>query len=77
MVAVEGGNPKSAADEGKGAAREGGRVGGLEECRELGPEPPRSCGVEYGAAANLASRIIDGAEVTSDCAWRMMEGVPT
>ena len=41
-VAVEGGSPKSAAEVGKGAAHDRGRVGGLEDCRELDPDPPRS-----------------------------------
>ena len=76
-VAVDGSKPKSAAEEGNGADRDGGRVGGFEECLELGPEPLRLCVVEYGAAASRASRIMDGAEVTRDCAWRRMVGVPT
>ena len=45
-VAVDGGRPKSAAEEGKGAERNGGLVGGLEDWRKLGPEPPCSWVVE-------------------------------
>ena len=41
-VAIEGRRPKSAAVVGKAAAREGGRVGGLEECWEEGPDPTQS-----------------------------------
>ena len=74
---MDGGSPKSAAEDGSGAERDGGRVGGLEDCLELEPEPLRSGIVEYGAAESRASRIMEGADVTSDCAWRMIVGVPT
>ena len=65
-VAIEGGRPKSTAEVGSGTERDGGLVGGLEEWRELEPEPVRSGNEEYGAAERRALRISDGADVINE-----------
>ena len=68
--------PKAAADVGRGP-REGGHEGGADNCLEEELEPVLAAGVEYGAEASHASRIIDGEEVIFECAVRSMLGVPT
>ena len=70
-------SPKAAAVVGRGGPREGGRVGGADDCRDDELDPVLVAGVAYGAAASLASRMTNGEEVTLEWAVRIMFGVPT